>query len=204
MKDKAYITYGFAAVNVLAFLLLELLGDTESSEFMKAMGAVWPEYVVESGQYWRLLTATFMHFGFGHLINNMLILICAGPILENALGHIKYLILYACAGIGGSTLSCLMMVRSGDYAVSAGASGAIFGIIGALLWIVIRHRGRYETLTGRGLLFMIALTVYYGISNAGIDNWGHVGGLFAGFLLCVIFYRKKPKTVDFNEESLYT
>lgn len=205
LREKPYFTYGLAAVNILVFFVLELLGDTEEDTiFMLKMGAMQAEYVAEQGQYWRLLTSNFLHFGFGHLINNMLILFCAGPILEKALGHIKYLLLYLCAGVGGSILSCLMMLHSGDLAVSAGASGAIFGIIGALLWIVLRHQGRYETLTGRGLLFMIVITIYYGISNAGIDNWGHVGGLLAGFLLGVFFYRKKPKTVDFNDESLYT
>ena len=145
-----------------------------------------------------------MHFGFEHLLNNMLILLCAGPILEKALGYIKYTILYLLAGVGGSTLSYLQMLKSGDYAVSAGASGAIFGIIGALLWIVICHKGRYETLTGKGLLFMIVISLYYGVSTGGIDNWGHIGGLLMGFLMGILLYRKKGKAVDFNRENSYT
>lgn len=205
MKEKkSYVTFALVAVNVLVFFVLSCMGDTESADFMMEKGAVWPEYIQGGGQYWRLLTATFMHFGFGHLINNMLILICAGPILENALGAVKFLLLYLCAGVGGSTLSYLQMLSSGDYAVSAGASGAIFGIIGALLWIVIRNKGHYETLTGRGLLFMIAISLYYGISSGGVDNWGHIGGLAMGFLLGILFYRKKPKTVDFAGENPYT
>lgn len=180
------------------------MGDTQNSEFMASMGAVWPPYILEQGQYWRLLTATFMHFGFDHILNNMLILICAGIILEDALGHVKYLILYLIAGIGGSTLSYLQMLHSGDYAVAAGASGAIFGIIGALLWIVIVHKGRYETLTGKGLLFMIVISLYYGIHSGGVDNWGHVGGLIMGFLMGILLYRKKPKYIDFEDENPYT
>ena len=140
----------------------------------------------------------------------MLILICAGIILEGALGHVKYLLLYLIAGIGGSTLSYLQMLHSGDYAVAAGASGAIFGIIGALLWIVILHKGRYETLTGKGLLFMIVISLYYGISSGGVDNWGHIGGLIMGFLMGILLYRKKinsgekTKYVDFEDENPYT
>ena len=143
-------------------------------------------------------------------MNNMLILICAGIILEGALGHVKYLLLYLIAGIGGSTLSYLQMLHSGDYAVAAGASGAIFGIIGALLWIVILHKGRYETLTGKGLLFMIVISLYYGISSGGVDNWGHIGGLIMGFLMGILLYRKKinsgekTKYVDFEDENPYT
>lgn len=184
------MTFSLAAINVIAFFVLELMGDTLDTGFMMQIGAVYPDLLAKKGEYWRLFTATFMHFGFEHLLNNMLILLCAGAILERALGHVKYLILYLCAGIGGSTLSFLQMLRSGDYAVSAGASGAIFGIVGALLWIVIRHRGRYETLTGKGLVFMIVITLYYGISTGGIDNWGHIGGLAMGFLLGALLYRK--------------
>ena len=87
-----------------------------------------------------------------------------------------------------------------DYAVAAGASGAIFGIVGALLWIVILHRGRYESLTGKGLLFMIVITLYYGITTGGIDNWGHIGGLLMGFVMGIILYRR----VDFRRENPYT
>ena len=65
-----------------------------------------------------------------------------------------------------------MMLRTGDYAVSAGASGAIFGVIGGFLWIVILHRGRFEQITTQGIMMMIVLTIYYGFSSAGIDNWG--------------------------------
>lgn len=185
------MTISLAAINIIAFFVLELFGDTQDVDFMMQIGAVYPARLTEDGEYWRLFTATFMHFGFEHLINNMLILLCAGRILERALGHLKFIVLYLCAGVGGSTLSFLQMLKSGDYAVSAGASGAIFGIIGALLWIVICHRGRYETLTGKGLLFMIVISLYYGIRTGGIDNWGHVGGLLMGFVLSVLVYRSK-------------
>ena len=202
--NKAYITFALVAINSIVFVMLEIMGDTQNSEFMAHMGAVWPPYILKQGQYWRLLTATFMHFGFDHILNNMLILVCAGMILEDALGHVKYLILYLIAGIGGSTLSYIQMLHSGDYAVAAGASGAIFGIIGALLWIVIVHKGRYETLTGKGLFFMIVISLYYGIHTGGVDNWGHIGGLIMGFLMGILLYRKKPKYVDFGDENSYT
>ena len=203
-KIKPVITVAFIIINIIVYLILEIGGNTENDmEYMIQRGAVWVPQVLK-GEYWRLLTATFMHFGFEHILNNMLILACAGPILESALGHVKYLVLYLLAGIGGSTLSFLQMLHSGEYSVSAGASGAIFGIIGALLWIVIRHKGRYETLTGKGLLFMIVISLYYGITSGEVDNWGHIGGLLMGFLICVILYRKPRKAVDFPCENPYT
>jgi rhomboid protease GluP len=69
---------------------------------------------------------------------------------------------------------------------------------------VIRHKGNYESLTTRGMLFMIALCLFYGISTAGVDNWSHVGGLVSGFILCVILYRVKPKKIDLDMENQYT
>ena len=198
------VTIGFIVINIIIFFIMELLGDTKSATFMLSYGAIYPVEIVEHKEYWRFFSAMFMHFGFDHLLNNMVMLGAAGRILENALGKVKYFLLYIIAGIGGGILSCIQMVYSGDYAVAAGASGAIFGIVGALCWIVIVHKGRYETLTGKGLVIMIALCLYYGVSTGNVDNWGHVGGLIMGFLICIIFYRRNRKKIDFSEENLYT
>ena len=101
----------------------------------------------------------------------------AGKYLEHAVGKIRYLVIYFAAGLCGSLLSLFMMVNTNALAVSAGASGAIFGVIGALLWVAIKNRGRFENLTTRGLIIMIALCLYFGFSTAGVDNWCHVGGI---------------------------
>lgn len=198
------VTYVLIVINVIVYLVLEIIGDTESAQFMMECGAIYPPYIVEKGQYWRLLTATFLHFGLPHLMNNMVLLGSAGQILENALGKWKFLLLYLLAGIGGSALSFGQMMASGTYGVAAGASGAIFGIIGALAWIVIVHRGRYESLTGKGLALMIGLCLYYGFTAGNVDNWGHIGGLLMGFVVCIILYRRKMKKIDFTGQNLYT
>ena len=198
------ITFILIFLNVIVYLGLEITANTESATFMKEYWAIFPPDIVEKGQYWRLLTATFMHFGLPHLLSNMVILGSAGQILEKALGKWKFLALYLLAGIGGSALSCGQMLASGDYGVAAGASGAVFGIIGGLTWIVIVHKGRYETLTGKGLAIMIGLCLYYGITTGNVDNWGHIGGLVMGFLLGIIFYRRNIKKIDFTEQNLYT
>lgn len=198
------ITVGFMLINIIIFFIMELLGDTQSASFMLEHGAIYPVEITEGKEYWRFFTSMFLHFGFDHLLNNMVMLGAAGRILEKALGKVKYFLLYIIAGIGGGILSCFQMIHSGEYAVAAGASGAIFGIVGALCWIVILHKGQYETLTGKGLFIMIALCLYYGVSTGNVDNWGHIGGLIMGFLICIIFYRRNRKKIDFNEENLYT
>ena len=193
------ITISLIIINVIIYLILEFLGTTESASFMMEYGAVYPPFITERGEYWRFFTATLMHFGFEHLLNNMVMLGAAGQILESALGKIKYIILYFIAGIGGCILSYLQMMQSGEYAVSAGASGSIYGIIGALAWILILHKGRYETLTGRGMIIMILISLYYGVSTGNVDNWGHIGGFLMGFVISIIFYRRNTKEIDFSE-----
>jgi rhomboid protease GluP len=196
MKDKETlqwmrkncITVSLAVINVLVFVVLEILGDTQNSQFMLEHGAQYPTRILENREYWRFLTAAFLHFGFLHLLNNMVILLCVSPIMEKALGHVKFLLLYLLAAVGGGAVSFLEMYLSGDYAVSAGASGAVFGVFGGLLWVVIRNKGKYAGLNIKGMLFMIALCLYYGISTAGVDNWGHIGGLVTGFAASIILY----------------
>ena len=207
---KPYVTIGIIVVNIIVFVILEILGSSLDTGFMLNCGAMYPENI-KAGEYYRFLTSTFLHFGFLHIVNNMFVLGASGVILEEALGHVKFLSLYILSGIGAGILSYAMMIKSDDYAVSAGASGAIFGIVAGLLWVVIKHNGKYKTLTGRGVLFMIVLIVYLGVTTEGTDNWGHIGGLITGFLLCVILYRKpsnkelqESKNIDFTYENQYT
>ncbi len=192
------------AANVIVYIVLEIMGDTEDAYYMMLHGAVYHDKLAYDKEYWRLFTAIFMHFGFTHIMNNMVMLAASGVILEDALGHIRFAILYILAGVGGSLLSYLQMEYNQDYAVSAGASGAIFGILGALLWVVIRNKGRYESISGKGMILMIVLCLGYGFSTAGVDNWGHIGGLVSGFILGIILYRKKRENVDFIENNQYT
>lgn len=146
---------------------------------------------MQQGEYYRLITSIFLHFGFSHLVNNMLMLGVMGWQLELVVGKIKFLIIYFAAGIGGNMLSALVEMRTGDFAVSAGASGAIFGIIGALLYIAVRNHGQIGNVSGQGILVMIALTLYYGFTSSGVDNFAHIGGLAVGFVLAVLLYRKR-------------
>lgn len=185
-----YVTIALVVVNVITYLVLEWLGDTTNGFFMAEHGAMYPDFIRINHEWWRIITAGFLHFGAVHLVNNMVILYCMGSRLERVTGHLKYFLIYLVSLIGAGLLSYGMMLRTGDYAVSAGASGAIFGVIGGFLWIVILHRGRFEQITTRGIMMMIVLTIYYGFSSAGIDNWGHIGGLLAGFAATVILYHR--------------
>ena len=192
-KIKAPCTVALIAVNVMVFLFLSFRGMTEDGMFLLEHGAMYVPYMIEKGEYYRIFTSMFLHFGFDHLLNNMVILAAIGWNLEYEIGQLKFMILYLFSGLGGNLLSAYWDIRVGDYAVSAGASGAIFGVIGALLYVAIRNRGRIGDISGKGLVFMIILSLYYGYSSGGVDNMAHIGGLIAGFLLSVLLYRKKNR-----------
>lgn len=191
---RAVINTLIVVINVLIWCILEIFGDTLDGLYILRYGGMYPDLLLEQSQWYRLFTAMFLHFGAQHLANNMILLAAAGGILERSVGSIRYLIIYLGSGLFGNLLSFYMMVQTNDYAISAGASGAVFGMIGALVWSAIRNKGKIEGITTKGLLFMIILCLYYGITSSGIDNWAHAGGAISGFFLCILLYRKRKYT----------
>ena len=175
-------------INVAAYFVLEAIGDTTDAVFMYKHGAMYPAAVLAGGQYYRLITSAFVHFGLPHLINNMVLLICLGSYVERALGKIRYLILYLVCAAGSSTVSMVPMIYTGEWAVSGGASGAVFGIIGALLFLLVRNRGKFADLSWKRFLIMMLLALYFGFATAGVDNAAHVGGLIIGFVMGAVFF----------------
>ncbi|MBE5906485.1 MAG: rhomboid family intramembrane serine protease [Lachnospiraceae bacterium] len=192
-RRRAFTNTLIVSINILVFAVLELIGDTTDPEFMYRWGASYPVAVMESKEYYRLFTSMFMHFGLTHLVNNMLPLFFLGDNLERAVGKVRYLIIYLGSGALGGLLSVYIGYGENSHAVGAGASGAIFGVFGALFFLVIYHRGRLEELTTRRLGLCIVLTLYSGFTSTGVDNFAHVGGLISGFLLAMIVGRRKRK-----------
>lgn len=184
------MTIFFIAVNCVAFLVLSVLGDTEDVGFMLKAGAMYVPDMLADHTYLPLFTSMFLHFGFPHLANNMLMLFLLGRQLEFAVGKIRFAGIYLISGLGGNLLSFWYDQTTGDYAASAGASGAIFGIVGALLYVAIRNHGKIGELSQKGIVFLIVLSLYTGITSSGIDIFAHIGGLITGFLAAVVFYRK--------------
>jgi len=193
-QKKAYINIGLIAVNVIYFLYLEITGSSENTEFMVSHGAMYLPLVLEHKEYFRLLTSVFMHFGINHIMNNMLILFILGDNLERALGHIKYLIFYLICGAGANVVSAAINLGANRNVVSAGASGAIFGVIGGLLYAVAVNRGRLEDLSTRQLVVIIGCSLYFGFTSTGVDNAAHIAGLVIGIIMGIILYRKPGKT----------
>lgn len=181
-NKKAVCTTALIVLNIGVFLILSIMGSTEDTMFMLGHGAMYEPYITDGHQYYRMFTSLFLHFGINHLLNNMLLLGALGWNLEFEIGKVRMVVIYFIAGIGGNFLSLWMNMRTGEQVVSAGASGAIFGLMGALLCIAIKNHGRIGRLTNRGILVMVALSLYFGITSSGVDNAAHIGGLVCGFI----------------------
>ena len=190
-KPEAICTVALIVINVAVFFILTMFGDTEDAVFMLQHGAMYGPNIIEGHEYYRIFTCLFLHFGITHLLNNMVMLGALGWNLELEIGKVRFVIIYFASGIIGNIVSLFYDLTLEQPAVSAGASGAIFGLMGALLYVVIANRGRLGRLSGRGMLVMVILSLYFGLTSTGVDNLAHIGGLVSGFLLAVLLYRRK-------------
>jgi rhomboid protease GluP len=182
-----WVTLGLIFVNVVLYFVPVFTGTYDS---VIEGGMNQYAYVVGQGQFYRLFTSMFLHGGVSHLVNNMVVLLALGYYLEPALGHIQYSIIYGLSGIAGSL--CSIFLRMSD-AGSIGASGAIFGLVGALLGLVLFFRGRIPGISVRRVIYMCIASLYGGFATANVDNEAHIGGLVFGFLLVIItnlFYKR--------------
>ena len=189
-KPEAICTVALIVINIVVFFILTMFGDTEDAVFMLQHGAMYEPYIIEGHEYYRIFTCLFLHFGITHLLNNMVMLGALGWNLELEIGKVRFVIIYFASGIIGNIVSLFYDLTLEQPAVSAGASGAIFGLMGALLYVVIANRGRLGRLSGRGMLVMVILSLYFGLTSTGVDNLAHIGGLVSGFLLAVLLYRR--------------
>lgn len=172
-------------INLVVFLLTIIYGylvfgvwnGPEDLRVLVGMGAKFNPLIME-GQYWRLLTAMFLHIGVIHLLFNLYALYALGPMVEGYFGHGRFLAIYFLGGLCGSLASYAF-----SPAVSAGASGAIFGLAGALTVYFLKYRdnfGQQGRAILQNMLVVIAINLVFGMTMRGIDNWGHIGGLVGG------------------------
>ena len=170
------------AANILMFLAVAAERHFFGESMLFARGVLYPPAVVPGGQWYRLLSCCFLHFDITHLMNNMIMLAAVGRYVERYERTLVFLLHYLFAGIAGNLVSLYFYLQSDNKVYSAGASGAVFGMVGALLALALLRGGRIEGLKARGILLMIALSLISGFTASGINNAAHVGGLLFGFL----------------------
>lgn len=177
------VNIAIVVLNVLIFILCAFTGD-----LLYNKGAFSIYLIAENHEYFRFISSMFLHADSNHLISNMLVLLFMGDMVEEKIGHLKYAMLYMISGIGGGILSAIYELVIGKAVLSVGASGAIFGIVGAVLVLVVVHRGKWESITLPRVIFMLAYSLYTGFTAVNVNNAAHIGGLLTGAIVMILFY----------------
>ena len=190
----AVVLIGINSIVFFAGLLIPRLGF-----WMESKGCYSVFYLLHGREFYRLVTAAFLHADIEHLVNNMLLLYFCGDIVERTLGKARFLLLYVLSAICGNLLSSAYELSTGGFYDSIGASGAVFGLTGALLFLVIVRKGAAAHISMQRMLIAVFLSLYAGFYGANVNNAAHVGGLLSGFLLAfllnIIPRREKRRAV---------
>lgn len=160
------VSYGLLIINIIAFFLIP-----------QEKTAIIP-YLVWSGEYWRLLTCVFTHFGMGHIVMNMMSLMIIGTRLERYFGSWMFALIYVLCGFGGSIAS-LLLTRG----FSGGASGAIMGLFGLIFVYTRKTNSDIEGLSKAWTIQVLIINVIFAFTWPNIDHWGHIGGFLVGALV---------------------
>ncbi len=188
----APVTVALVAINVIVFLLLTATGGSEDSVNLYRWGAKYGPAIAE-GEWWRLVLPIFMHIGFFHLLTNSIGLLIFGSMAERLLGSPAYLAIYLITGVLGNVASFIA-----SPALGAGASGAVFGVIGAFGVYLLLNRqvmGEVARQALTSVAFIVVLNIVIGFVTAGIDNAAHVGGLFAGMAMSYLVSPRQRMTI---------
>lgn len=189
-----YMTIGLIIINFIVFGLMTISGGTENTQNLLKFGAIFKPLVLQNGEWWRLISAMFIHIGITHIVLNMVTLYFIGLQIEKLFGHSRFLIIYFVAGIFGNLVSLLF---GNPLALSAGASGAIFGLFG--VWLMLGESFRqnpYIRSMARQLGLFVILALISSLMESGIDAYAHVGGILAGFLVGYLVGVPKIGKVD--------
>lgn len=177
-NKSSLITYTIIIICVIVFGLMYILGNGSMDEGTLITFGANLGFLTKNGEYFRLLTCAFLHIGIVHLLFNMYALYVIGPQVESFFGKFKFTLIYLLSAISASTLSLIF----NDNVISAGASGAIFGLLGALLYFGYYYRVYLGNVLKSQIVPIILINLVFGFVVSGVDNAAHIGGLIGGVL----------------------
>ena len=186
---KPIITVSLIIINVIVFILMYIFGKGSQDAFTLIKFGAFQKDLILGGEYYRLITSAFLHIGIFHLLFNCYALYVIGRQLESFLGKIKFLIIYLVSALCGSLMSMIFPIS-----ISAGASGAIFGLLGSLLYFGYNYRVYLGTVLKSQIIPLILINLIFGFMVSGINNAAHIGGLIGGILITMslgIKYKSK-------------
>ena len=181
---SAYVTIALIICNILVYAYMLFAGtDVYETYGLDSFN------ILEGREYYSMITSMFMHASVEHIFNNMICLLALGAYVEHDLGHIPYFIMYMLSGIFGNVVSVMWDAIIGEYSMSVGASGAVFGVTGAVIAILFFGRKNLKlkksTIIPR-LLAVIAIDLYGGYIDNTINGAAHIGGLLGGLIITVL------------------
>lgn len=189
-KWKAYLKKApYISISIIVINLILCFCCIANPQLFYGKGCVGLAYVMQ-GQVYRLVTSMFLHGGLDHFFSNMLLLYFLGNILENKVGRIRFAALYMLTGIIGNIFSCFYEYITGIQYVSFGASGAVFGLIGMLFYMVIQRDERIK-ISMPAMLFMVLYCIDSSFAGEKINAAAHLGGLLSGMLLMFALYPRR-------------
>lgn len=177
-KEKPYVTYVLLAIQIAVFLIMTFTGGTSNNTFNLVRWGAKFNPLIFAGEWWRFITPMFIHIGLLHLLMNSVVLYIIGPMAEKLYGKWRYALIYVLSGITGVVASFAFNIN-----VAAGASTAIFGIFGALLYLVVLKPHIYARSLGISIAGLVVVNLVVDLFSQGIDLAGHIGGLVGGFLI---------------------
>jgi len=182
-------------LNSLALIYTMISGGFDVYN-LRDLGGIFPVWVIERGEYYRIFTAAFLHGSIIHFLSNMIIGVSfMGAALEKAIGSLKFFIIYFVAVIGSGIL---VVFLSEPNVITIGASGGVFGVLGALLYISINRTDLISEQDKKTIWTFVAIQIFFTfVNNSNISIPGHAGGLIAGFLISLLLLgRRKEESQD--------
>lgn len=179
------VTFTFLLIIIVYFMVITLNGGTNDIETLVRFGAFFPPFIIKYNQYYRFITAIFIHIGISHLFFNGYALYVFGTQIERLLGKGKYILFFLLTGLTGNLATYIFNPMS----VSAGASGSLFGIFGAFLYLIHRHK---EIITSEGrksIISLLGVNLVITFLVPSVSITAHLGGLVAGYILSYIFIK---------------
>ena len=192
MKDRLIefyrrgkISFIFLSIMVLYFLFITVNGGSTNMETLVRYGALFPPFIIEYGQYYRLVTAIFIHIGISHLLFNSYALYIFGPQIERLMGPKKYIGFFLLTGLGGNLATFFFNF----YSISAGASSSLFGLFGAFFYLIRKHGDMVTAQGKKDILSLIGINLLLTFLVPSISITAHLGGFITGYILSYIFIK---------------
>lgn len=182
---KSPVTFTLLLIIITYYIIISLNGGTTDMETLVRFGALFPPFVKEFNEYYRFISSIFIHIGITHLLFNSYALYIFGTQIERLMGHVKYLIFFLLAGIGGNIATYFFNFVS----ISAGASGSLFGVLGAFFYLILHHKNMITPEGRRSILKLLGINLAITFIIPNISITAHLGGFIMGYLLSYIFIK---------------